>query len=134
MFLSHHRSNLFNQDKSGFTITEVIVAALLIAILAAGLFGAFLGANRILNLARHKVQAYNFAVDTLDRLRSNYKYEDSAMNVASHAYADVGGSILGEMATMASLGTVLTYDVAAEPQPNSYKEVTVHVNWTELTY
>lgn len=119
-------------SRRGFTITEVIVAALLIAILAAGLFGAFLGASRILNLARHKIQAYNFAVDTLDRLRGNYQYGDSAMNVASHTYGDVGGFIQGEMAA-SGFSSALTYDVT-EPQIDGYKEVAVHVNWTETTY
>ena len=133
MFLSHARSSLFNQDKRGFTITEVIVAALLIAILAAGIFGAFLGANRILNLARHKIQAYNFAVEALDRLRCNYKYGDSAMIPGSYACADIGGSIPGEMAGLIS---AFTYTVKPEPplQPNSYREVTVDVQWTEKTY
>jgi len=130
MLLSHARSNSFNQGKNGFTITEVIVATLIIAILAAGVFGAFSGTQYMLNRARHKMQAYNYANEALDKLRSNYKYGDTAMDVTppSHTDADIGGGIIqGEMA---GLSTTLTYDVT-EPQPNGYKEVTIHVHWTE---
>jgi prepilin-type N-terminal cleavage/methylation domain-containing protein len=133
MFSFLAKFDSFNQGKNdGFTITEVIVSALIIAILAAGISGALSGAQYMLNRVRHKMQAYNYATEALDRLRSNYKYEDAAMSVTPpiHTDADIGGGIIqGEMA---GLSTTVSYDVT-ESQPNGYKEVTIRVHWTEHT-
>ena len=133
MFSYCDKSNPIKRNKNGFTITEVIISALLIAILTAGLFGAFIGTKQLINRARHKMQAYNFAVEALDKLRSNYKYNDTAMDVTPpiHTDTDIGGGILqGELA---SLSATLTYDVT-EPQVNGYKEVIIHVHWNEPVF
>lgn len=119
--------------KKGFTITEVIIAALIVAILSAGVFSAFWGAQHFFNRAIHRMEAYNFAVEALDKLRSNYKYNDSAMSTTPpiHTDSDIGGGIIE--GDMTSLGAALTYDVT-EPQLNGYKEVTIRVHWTEPAF
>ena len=123
--------NISGAYKKGFTITEVIVAALIIVMLSTGLFSAFWGTQHLLNRARHKAQAYNFALETIDRLRGNFQYSSSpAMDVgAGHAQTqiDAAGILKGEIT---SLGGTLTYDVT-EPQVNGYKQVTVKVHWNE---
>lgn len=130
MLIPHTKSSSLNQDKNGFTITEVIVAALVIVILSAGVFGVFSVTQYLLNRGRHRMQVYNYANEALDKLRSNYQYNDPAMSITppSHTDIDIGAGIIqGEMA---GLGSTLTYDVT-EPQPNGYKEVTINVHWTE---
>ena len=118
-------------NKKGFTLIEVVVATLLLAILAAGVASAFWSAQHFLSRARHRVQAFNFAIGALDRLRSNYKYLDGEMSVGSGYLASgIGCSIAGEMAAMAPLPTDFTYNVT-EPQVNGYKQVTVKVDWNE---
>jgi prepilin-type N-terminal cleavage/methylation domain-containing protein len=118
-------------NKKGFTLIEVVVATLLLAVLAAGVAGAFWGSQHFLSRAKHRVQAFNFAIAALDRLRSNYKYLDGEMNVGSGYLAlDIGCSVTGEMAAMAPLPADFTYDVT-EPQVNGYKQVTVKVDWNE---
>lgn len=129
-----------NSDKSkfshkkfvtGFTMTEVIVAVLIVAILSGGVFSAFWSAQYFLNRARHKMQAYNFAVEALDRLRANYQYASSpAMDIGvNHAQTEIeiAGILRGELT---SFSGTLTYDVT-EPQLDAYKEVTIKVNWDE---
>ena len=84
----------------------------------------------LFNRARHRIQAYNFAREALERLRANYVYIDSQMsNGAAHAEAEIGGVIKGELT---NLGAVLTYDVTE--QPGGYKEVTARVSWTETNF
>lgn len=117
--------------KRGLTLVEVVAATLIISILAAGMFGAFVGAQYIFNRTRHRIQAFTFARETVDRLYANYRYIDSQLsNGNGHAEAEVGSIVRGEMN---NLSTVLTYDVS-EPAANGYKEVTVRVAWTETSF
>jgi len=121
-------------NKKGFTLIEVIVAALIVAILSAGVASAFWGAQHFLNRARHRVQAYNFAIESLDRLKSNYQYSsDPAMDIGvnhDETEIDAGGILRGDIA---NLGGTLKYDVT-EPQVNGYKQVTIKVEWHEPTF
>ncbi|MDP2980739.1 MAG: prepilin-type N-terminal cleavage/methylation domain-containing protein [Candidatus Omnitrophota bacterium] len=115
-------------NKKGFTLIEVVVATLILAVLAAGVAGAFWSAQHFLSRARHRVQAFNFAMEALDRLRSNYNYLDEEMSVGSGYLASgIGCSIAGEMAALAP---GFTYDVT-EPQVSGYKQVTIKVDWNE---
>lgn len=118
-------------DKRGFTLLEVIASTLVIAILSAGLFSTFVGAQYIFNRTRHRLQAFNFAREAQDALRANYIYTDSQMSVgAGHLEAEIGTIVRGEMANS---NTVLTYDVA-EPQPEGYKTVAVRITWNETSF
>lgn len=121
--------NLSNHNKKGLTMIEIITASLVIVALSGGLFGAFIGAQRFLNHARHRIHAYNLAVEAIDRLRSNYQYSDSVMAAGAGYHAsDIGCAVSGEMASlMPSLDTDFTYAV----EDNGYKQVTVTVHWNE---
>lgn len=121
-------------NKKGFTLIEVMVAAMIIVILAGGLFSAFMGAQHFLSRSRHRIQAYNFAVDAVDKLRGNYQYSSSpTMDIGNDhldTEIDAAGIIKGDMA---GLGGTLTYDIA-EPQADGYKQVTVKVHWDEPAF
>ncbi|MBU4590871.1 MAG: type II secretion system GspH family protein [Candidatus Omnitrophica bacterium] len=118
-------------NRKGLSLIEIIVSVLIITIMAAGVFGAFVGTEYIFNRARHRLQAFNFAREVQDRLRGNYGYTDSQMNIATgHLESEVGSIIRGEMA---NLSTELTYDVS-EPEVNGYKKVEVKVSWTETSF
>ena len=120
---------------SGFTLIEVMVAAMIIVILAAGLFGAFMGAQHFLNRSRHRMQAYNFAVDALDKLRSNYQYSSSPTMDIGNGHLDTEIDALGIIkGDMAGLGGALTYDITEQPQADGYKQVTVKVHWDEPAF
>lgn len=120
-------------NKKGVTLTEVIIAAFIITLLSAGMLGSFIGARQFLNRVRHRMQALNFAREALDRLRSNYTYRAAPeMDTGSHDASGIGASIRGELANfIAAVPKPFTYDVSAEPQPDSYKAVTVTVTWKE---
>ncbi len=113
----------------GFTLMEVIISVLLVTVISAGVFGAFKAVQYIFNRSMHKMQAFNFAKEALDRLRSNYNYNSSPqMDTGTNKpESDIGSIVRGEIT---NFNTVLTYDVS-EPQPDGYKEVGVSVTWTE---
>ncbi len=123
-------------NRKGLTLTEIIVSVLIVTIIAAGVFGAFVGTEYIFNRARHRLQAFNFAREAQDRLRSNYAYDsDPAMTVgADKPESNIVGAepiIRGE--EMTNLGTALTYDVS-EPEADGYKKVEAKVSWTESSF
>ncbi len=129
------------KNKKGFTITEVIVSALIIGILAVGVFSAFFGAQRLLNLGRHRMQAYNFAVEALDRLRSNYKYADSQMDLTTiasdaddHLEAEIGAILRGGE-FFGLINRALKYDVIdTGAVADGYKQVIIKVHWDEPAF
>ncbi|MDP2920864.1 MAG: type II secretion system protein [Candidatus Omnitrophota bacterium] len=131
-------------DKKGLTLTEVIVSALIIAVLAAGLFGSFAGAQRFINRAKHRAQAYNFAMEAMDRLRSVYEYnDDPQMNITNinddsddHLESDIWTAIIQGDMDSENIGGTLKYDVT-DPggvSDDGYKTVTVKVRWDEPTF
>ncbi len=119
-------------DNKGLTIVEIIVAVLIVSIIGAGMFSAFVGAQYMFNRAKHRLEAFNFAREAQDKLRADYAYTSNpAMVVGVNKPEPSIGSILrGEMAT---LSADLTYDVS-EPVANGYKKVTVKVSWTPRTF
>ncbi|NQV04735.1 MAG: type II secretion system protein [Candidatus Omnitrophica bacterium] len=125
-------------NRKGLTLIEIMIAVLIILIAAAGILGAFIGGHQLMNYSRHKLQAMNFAREALDKLRCDYEYDSSAMLAGNHDYTTdpaicaSGNIIRGEMQGLNS--AALTYSVSAEPETDSYKEVTVSVQWTEAAF
>lgn len=118
-------------NSKAFTFVELIISTLIISILAAGMFGAFVGAQYFFNQTRHRMQAFNFAREAMDRLRSNYEYGDDQMREgAGHLENEIGSIIKGEMT---NLNSELTYDVT-EPEADGYRAVTVRVSWDETSF
>jgi len=116
-------------NNKALTLVEVIISTLLVAILAAGMFSAFIGANYIFNRHRHRIQAFNFAREAMDRLRSEYTYSSNPqMNVGTDKpESDIGTILKGELT---DLNAVFEYDVS-EPEVNGYKKVEVEIVWEE---
>ena len=116
--------------KKGFTLIESIISVVLIAIIGICAFSAFSAVQYIFNRTRHRGQAFNFAKEAYDRLRSNYAYTDPEMSDTgggpSHAEAEIGTIIKGEMLNLTS---ELTYDVTGVS--DAYKEVNITVTWQE---
>ncbi len=123
-------------NSRGTTLVEVIVSVLIISIVAAGVFGAFLGSQSFFKRSMHRIQAFNFARAAMEKLRSNYTYEDIGMEhiVQEEIVTDahfielgLGNIITGEME---DLGTELSYNVS-EMEHGGYRVVTVRVTWDE---
>jgi prepilin-type N-terminal cleavage/methylation domain-containing protein len=125
-------------NKRGFTLAEVVVATLILAVLAAGVAGAFWSAQHFLSRARHRVQAFNFAMEALDRLRGNYKYTDPQMILTTtvsdaddHLESEIGTILRGDE-FLSLINHTLKYDVIdTGAATDGYKQVTIKVNWNE---
>ena len=119
-------------SSKGLTLIEIMISVLIILIISAGVLSAFVGGHQLMNRSRHRLQALNFARETLDTLRSNYQYDSAQMNEGSHDESEIGGNIIrGEMETLNE--TILTYNVT-EPEPTGYKKVSVKIEWTEAAF
>ncbi len=125
-------------NRKGLTLIEIMISVLIILIAAAGILGAFVGGHQLMYYSKHRLQAMNFAREALDKLKCDYEYTSSAMAAGNHdevsdpAICASGNIIRGEMQGLNS--AVLTYNVSAEPEIDSYKEVTVSVQWTESEF
>ena len=116
--------------RKGFTLVESIISVLLLAIIGIGVFSAFSAVQSMFYRTRSRVQAFNFAREAYDRLRSNYRYTDPLMEdngpVSPHLESEIGTIIRGDMLNYTSS---LIYYVSEVP--GGYKEVTVSVRWWE---
>jgi len=121
-------------DKKALTLTEVVVATLIIAILAAGTFSAFIGAGYIINRARHRIEAFNFARKVQDKLRTNYGYTVSAMDFGTHQASGIGINMLGDLEPLINEFTYNVFTYAAGSQADGYKKVEVTVGWNEPSF
>jgi len=119
-----------NMNKTGFSLVEIIISVLIITIMSAGMLGAFVGGQQLINRSSHRLQAMNFAREAYDRLRANHYYDaDPEMTIGG------GKTPAGDLGTilrggMTAFNTKLRYDVSSSDQ-SAYKEVIVHVTWDE---
>ncbi|NQT75638.1 MAG: type II secretion system protein [Candidatus Omnitrophica bacterium] len=128
-------------NRKGLSLTEIIVSVLIITIMAAGVFGAFVGTEYIFNRARHRLQAFNFAREVQDKLRSNCGYNETDypdMDFGTHPASNIGVSILGDMIPLVDpekfTYKVFTYDEDEGSKVDGYKKVEVKVIWEETSF
>ena len=120
------------QSQSGFTMLEVLVSILIMAIGMLGLAGLMAASMRNNHGAYHRTQAVWLAYDVADRMRANRQNARAgSYNIALGAAAPGGGAInavdLGQWLNAVSalpqgLGAI---DVAAD------STVTITVQWNE---
>jgi len=107
------------KNKSGFTLIEIIISILLLAITLAGGMALYFNANKIMALMVHKKAAMELADKKMEDLRD-----------ASYVLLVVGETSESDL-KVAGLNATRTVTVAV-PNPNStYKQVTIEVNWKE---
>lgn len=83
----------FFNSKRGFTLTEIIGAALIIVISAGGTFSAYLLARRFAEKFKHRTATYNYAARIADELRYRHRYTDLANNTTVRYKADGTGTM-----------------------------------------
>ena len=119
-------------NNKGLTLTEIIIAVLIIVIASTGLLGAFFGGQQLMDRSWHRMQALNFAIEAHEKLRASHNYNDPEMSVLDgHPESNIGTVLKGDLT---DLSAALTYDVKAEPEPASYKEVVINVSWDERSF
>lgn len=73
--------NSFLSAKKGFTLVEVLVSLVIIAITATGIFASFIAAQYYVKRSKRRIIAFNFAREQLERLKLSVR-EDRWANTA----------------------------------------------------
>jgi len=107
-------------NNKGLSLLETVIAVLIVTIVAGGVFSTLIGSKVIFNRARHRLQAFNFAREFQDGLRSNYTYE----NIEEREDFPI------DRGELADLEGIITHNVL-EPEHGGYKIVNVRVSWSE---
>lgn len=63
-------------NNKGFTFIELIVAAVILAIVVAGVYASYIVAVRFIGLFRHEIVAVLLADSILQQVRAGFKYYD----------------------------------------------------------
>ncbi|MFH1479611.1 MAG: prepilin-type N-terminal cleavage/methylation domain-containing protein [Candidatus Omnitrophota bacterium] len=131
-------------NKKGLTLIEIIVSTLVITLVVTGMVSAFVATNRFLINSNYRVQAYLFAREALDRLRSDYTYysdtemvTDAANDPTNYSHDELQGIMRGDLAGISGLNTTLRYNITepedfGDPAKSPYKRVSVRVRWDEF--
>ena len=93
------------KSKKGFTLVEIIAAALIITIASAGTFSAYVLARKFSNRFAYKSQATKIAAAIADELRYRYSFEGKDSTGASTAKLDIGGPTTLTPSDLSSLNT-----------------------------
>ena len=119
------RQTIFRQlNKSeGFTLIEVMVAALLFAVIMIGVFGALKRGNSLIESSRDETRVTQILQSELEDLRTKNWTEISALP-ATKAYAPRGRFVGAFGSRYACARTIST-------RTTDQKEVVVSVSWTD---
>lgn len=105
------------KNNSGFTLLEIIISILLLAITLAGGMALYFNANKIMALMVHKKAAMELADKKMEDLR-DASYSSLVEGETNESGLKVAGLNASRSVTVA--------------KPNSnYKQVTIEVNWKE---
>jgi len=106
-------TTVVNNTRGGFTITEVVVASAVLAIVFLALLGALSTASRNQAHIENRLESLHYAREILDQF-SRVSYSSAAFSVGTKQLPDNRG-----------------YCVITQDGSGDNKTVTVVVNWTE---
>lgn len=105
------------KNNSGFTLLEVIISILLLAITLAGGMALYFNANKIMALMVHKKQAMEMADKKMEEIRD-----------ASYVSLNEGTT---EESGLKVAGLNANRSVTITKPTSNYKQVMIEVNWKE---
>lgn len=115
-------------DRHGLTLVEVIIASLILVLTVAGLLLIFSSELGALGHAGRSIQAMHFARQTLEQLKNEVRadtWDTGELRIHTEAPQTLPGNFGANFAAQ------ISYDVTNGPTPDSYRIVTVTVEWTE---
>jgi prepilin-type N-terminal cleavage/methylation domain-containing protein len=135
----------------GFTLVEIIVASVLLALIAAGIFSITLSSRKLINLSQRRHFANEVAQAVMENLRqylgADYWYNNTEsaplcatanwkcydFNDNTNSLTSAISSKFGSSEFASRYGAQWCYKVETEAPPYDYRKVTAMVNWTEPT-
>lgn len=133
------------ENRAGFTLVEIIVASILLAIISAGIFSITLSSRKIIRSAHKRQLATLVAQTALEKLRA-YLGMDQWNNTASPIYPTANRicyflndsanflnmtAIFGATELATRCGGIWCYTVDNGTGGFEYRKAQVNVTWTE---
>jgi prepilin-type N-terminal cleavage/methylation domain-containing protein len=134
---------LIGRDQRGFALVEVLVSAVLLLMVSAGVYTAFAAGTRSTAQERHRARANNLAEQELERVRSLRIADLTTLNRTSYMLED-GSSASSCPATSTQTcytitsqsqfltETATTSTCASGTGSRDYLQLTVSVSWTGM--
>jgi prepilin-type N-terminal cleavage/methylation domain-containing protein len=111
--------------KRGFTIIEIIVAVVLIALMSLGMTGIFIAAKRHVQHSRSRVSGGELGKVFLEPLQMQVRQDQWASNcLGAHSCNPL-------TVTIDNIGYTGTYSVTDNVVADRLRRVTVNVTWSE---
>jgi Tfp pilus assembly protein PilV len=127
--VKHHNRN--TAADNGFTIVEALIAVVLFTITLAGGLAIYVNTDRIVTLASHKRMAVEMANLRMEEIRAmNYAAFAATFPVSDPAVPQAFADTISPAGGFTAARTITVAHVPPVVAPD-YKEVTVHVAWSE---
>lgn len=122
----------------GFTLVEIMVAMIILAIVVAGVMASFVSSQRFITRSTRRLQAANYAREVFELLRDGVNAEYwSNLSVTDKLdtkdWTDCTADLGINLTNLAAFGGQCQYKVISPAgQPvEGYRLVTVRIRWTE---
>lgn len=109
----------------GFSLVEIMVSIVILALLAAGIFSVIVSGRYLVGRSRKRFQAIEIARGEAERLRPFVRGDTNASLVANSTWTS------WDHVTYPSFG--VRYKVDPAPGAYQYKKVTFQVNWSDVS-
>ncbi|MDD5292481.1 MAG: prepilin-type N-terminal cleavage/methylation domain-containing protein [Candidatus Omnitrophica bacterium] len=132
-------------NKKGFTLVEIIVAAVLLALISAGIFSVTLSSQKLINRSQRRHFANEVAQAVLENLRSYLGQDQWEINSPiairdweCHSFSATGNNLINNITSQfgssefaTKYGAQWCYRITAGGDNYQYRKAEVNVTWTE---
>lgn len=126
-------------SKFGFTLVEILVSTLILALVVSGIMASFISSQRFISRSQRRLQATYFARQMFEQLREGVNAQDWANPLGTRLEVQPGvwrpcGIDLGTWDDLGSpFAGTCDYMVEQAPLqgPQGYRQVQVRIRWQE---
>ncbi len=111
--------------KKGFSLVEIMVALVILALLASGLFSVIVSGRYLVGRSRKRFQAIEIAKGEIERLKSFIRGDTNASVDANSTWTTLDTTTYPPFS--------VRYKVEPAPGAYQYKKITCQVQWNETS-
>lgn len=117
-----HQQHVVNLDKKAFTLVEILVSMIILAIVMTGLVNVFVSGRQFLLHSRNRMSAAEIGKRFIDPLQSQVRQDTWG----------AGGNLLNNGSRSSSSGIyTASYTVSTLPSSAQTKKVKTVISWTD---